>query len=198
MNIRMQEVPIMTFLTVGLILEYHAITLGKYTGITLTILYLYITKLLWIGRWPFMWITLGTLILEIIGLHSGFPFGKYQYGQTVAEPAIFNVPIFIPLAWFILINATKQITAKWYYAVLTIIGIDIILENFATTTGLWTWQNHTGPLTAPIQNYITWGITTAIGYFIIPKNNTHKQTSQKIITMLLAYMLIVIGIHKLK
>lgn len=191
-------IPITIFLGIGAALEFLSISLGSYTGLLLFIFYLVLTSLLWTNTSSFLIITAFTLFLEAIGLAASIPFGHYLYGESVSSPALFDVPLFIPLAWYTLLVSASQITPKWYYASLLIIFIDIILEIFAVASGLWTWPGHTGILTAPLQNYLTWGAVAAGGYFIIPKNNKLKPVSRAIITALISYMIIVILIYMLK
>lgn len=198
MKIKKTYIPIVIFLAIGAVLEFLSVSLGTYTGLVLFIFYLFIASLLWTNPFAFLSVSIFTLLLEALGLYAGIPFGHYQYGPSLGAPSILGVPLFIPLAWFILISAASQITSKWYLSALLIVFIDIILEIFAVATGLWTWPGHTGPLTAPIQNYLTWGIVASIGYFFIPKNDKLKSASYSIIILLLTYMILVSVIYMLK
>ncbi len=191
-------IPIAIFLAIGTVLEFLSISLGFYTGLLLFIFYLVLTSILWTNTSSFLIITAFTLLLEAIGLAASIPFGHYLYGESVSSPALFGVPLFIPLAWYILIASATQIASKWYYASLLIIFIDIILEIFAVASGLWTWPGHSGILTAPLQNYLTWGIVAAGGYFVIKKDKKLKPHSVIILSTLISYMVIVILIYMLK
>lgn len=178
------------FLIIGSVLEFIGFTL-PYTGFVLFAFYLSLSILLWTNTRSFFPITLFTLLLEAVGLYTSFPFGHYVYGNLVAVPSLMNVPLFIPLAWYVLICAATQLFPKWYLAGLFIIFLDIILEHFATATGLWSWPGHLGPLTAPIQNYLAWGIVASIGYFIVPKNSSLRFLSKSILMLLISYMVLV-------
>jgi uncharacterized membrane protein len=100
--------------------------------------------------------------VELIGVKTGFPFGKYSYTETL-EPRIFGVPLAISLSWFsVVVNsylASKFILAesKVRYILLTagfiILGIDILLEPFASAVnGYWIWEGEN----VPLENYFSW------------------------------------------
>lgn len=42
--------------------------------------------------------TLGGLVVEALGVHTGLPFGRYAYGDALG-PKLLGVPVVIPLAW---------------------------------------------------------------------------------------------------
>ncbi len=40
----------------------------------------------------------GSLLVEVIGIRTGVPFGGYRYGRTLG-PEVLGVPLVVPLAW---------------------------------------------------------------------------------------------------
>jgi uncharacterized membrane protein len=106
------------------------------------------------------------MLIEIIGIAYGIPFGKYIYNENYALIGIIGVPIYIGFAWFIIMASLYRITLKLFPMIVFILLVDILLEKFAVTQGLWTWF-HMGYTDAPIQNYITWGIISVFIFVIL-------------------------------
>lgn len=179
------------FLAVGVLLEIVSVPLGVATGVLLALLFSYLSYLLWTTKRAFVAIVVITLVIEAIGHATGVPFGAYYYTESVALGALFGVPLFIPLAWYVLLSAARQISSSWWHTVVLIITIDVVLELFATAAGLWLWAEHSGPYTAPIANYISWGILAWIGYYLIPKRDQLHNSSVWILGLLVSYMTIV-------
>jgi uncharacterized membrane protein len=107
-----------------------------------------------------------SLTLEGIGVATGQPFGRYQY-STILAPLLFGiVPPAIGLAWYIITVSAWRLTrcaastradrGVWRgiaLAAVLILGIDVLLEPFASTVnGFWIWTGGT----APWQNYAAW------------------------------------------
>jgi glycosyltransferase involved in cell wall biosynthesis len=103
--------------------------------------------------------------IELIGLELGVPFGKYTYNTELF--ALLGVPLFIPLAWFVLIKGTYLGVRGVITTAFFVLAFDIILELHALKNGLWLWEgvdhNFTSLLPAPVSNYISWfGISIVI------------------------------------
>ena len=103
--------------------------------------------------------------IELIGLELGVPFGKDTYNAEFF--ALFGVPLFIPLAWFVLIKGTYLGVRGIITTAFFVLVFDVLLELHALRNGLWLWEgashDFTGLFPAPIINYISWfGISIAI------------------------------------
>ena len=48
----------------------------------------------------FLWISFVGLMMELIGVHTGFPFGNYYYTNLLGAKVMNTVPYFIPLSWY--------------------------------------------------------------------------------------------------
>ncbi len=101
------------------------------------------------------------LVVEWIGVTTGFPFGAYRY-TDVLGPSIVGVPLVIPFAWYTtVINAFRmaeylaggsRMVAAFGAATISL-GVDILLEPTAVyVQRYWQWD---GP-SVPIENYVTW------------------------------------------
>ncbi len=131
-----------TLFIMGTFVLYHAV---KKNGIALLV-------------WA-MGTYLITFTLEIIGVHTGFIFGDYNYGD-VLSPSLFGVPLVIGYNWvFVILGAAcivqHYISRLLFFAsaagLITVL-FDIFLEPVAIQLGYWTWD--TGYV--PLQNYAAW------------------------------------------
>ncbi|RZS95625.1 carotenoid biosynthesis protein [Cecembia calidifontis] len=96
---------------------------------------------------------------EVSGVHTGFPFGNYQYGPVLG-PQLFEVPIMIGVNWLILIYLTGTLLNNWikndFLAALigsfTMVLIDFAIEPVAIALDFWSWENNI----IPLSNYLGW------------------------------------------
>ena len=106
-----------------------------------------------------------SLLIEGIGVHTGFPFGNYSYTNTLSPILPGGVPLAIGFAWMTLsINSfliVKYFLCKKNTCIVVILSgifiafIDVLLEPFASfINNYWFWEGGT----IPIQNYISWFI----------------------------------------
>jgi putative membrane protein len=103
---------------------------------------------------------------EVLGVHTGFPFGNYHYG-TVLGIQLFEVPLMIGVNWLLLVYLTgnlfsEKIKNNWLAAALgagLMVGIDFLIEPVAIKLDFWSWERNE----IPLSNYIGW---LAIGYLI--------------------------------
>ena len=117
-------------------------------------------------------------IIEVIGVKTGFIFGKYSYGNGLGYKLL-EVPLIISINWAILICAGIKIVSSIFVnkkkvlilAALLVTGIDLIIEQVAPKLDFWQFENGLPGL----HNYLGWiGVTFFISYFfyrIIIKGN---------------------------
>lgn len=113
--------------------------------------------------------TVGMLV-EIIGVKTGFPFGNYYY-SNVLKIQLLSVPIIIGINWVILTYSTAIIAQKVFHSKVArlitgaglMVGLDIILEHFAVKHNLWIWENSHYP---EISNFIGWFIIALLTHFL--------------------------------
>lgn len=97
--------------------------------------------------------------IEWVGIHTGWPFGAYRYGPSLA-PLLSGVPVIIGLNWFLLSLASgalaDQIFKNRWAAIFTgaalMTGLDLFIEPVAPGLHFWYWE---APA-APWQNYLAW------------------------------------------
>ena len=110
----------------------------------------------------------GGLLIEMLGVATGFPFGDYVYSDRIG-PMVGDVPLIIPLAWSML-GYPALVVARLIHPgrlVGTLIGAaalaawDLYLDPQMVAEGYWTWSS-AGPFlidTIPATNYLAWFAT---------------------------------------
>jgi len=116
----------------------------------------------------------GTAVLvEAIGLATGYPYGEYRYGDVLG-PRLLGVPFLVPLAWLMMawpcwvlarrlahrrairIAVAAAIFAAW----------DVVLDPQMVQAGYWTWAHpHPGLPgigTVPLTNLAGWLVAGAV------------------------------------
>lgn len=109
----------------------------------------------------------GGMAVEWLGVHTGFPFGLYIYGEALG-PKLAGVPLIIGVNWMMLLCCTATMAqvsggrrhwSKAAIGALAMMALDILLEPVAVRHDFWTWQSPAlaEPLfVAPLQNYLGW------------------------------------------
>jgi putative membrane protein len=126
-------------------------------------------------------------VLELIGVKTGIIFGDYQYTGSLGIK-LFDVPLAIGLTWFLVTISAWHIVslAKWTKTQMVIVAaglcvmFDLILEQFATGFGLWSWQGGV----IPLLNYITWFFVALIIVTIFAKWDKPKRQSLAVALLL--------------
>lgn len=98
-------------------------------------------------------------LVELLGVHTGFPFGSYIYGSALG-PRLFDIPLIIGLNWFLLVIGsgflvTKFVLAKWLRVLLAavlMVLVDIAIEAVAPNLNYWYWKDDV----VPLMNYGGW------------------------------------------
>jgi lycopene beta-cyclase len=113
------------------------------------------------------------LVIEMVGLHTGWPFGKYEYDSSLGAQ-LFGVPLVVPCAWVMMIHpalcAARRVSKNWVflYGGAIMAAWDLFLDPQMVAAGRWTWEvpgAHV-PFTPdiPLSNAFGWLLS---GIFII-------------------------------
>jgi putative membrane protein len=107
------------------------------------------------------------LAAELIGVHTGFPFGPYRYASSLG-PRFFGVPLLIVLAWPMMAwpaalvarrLATRPL-ARVLVGVWALAAWDLFLDPQMVAAGHWTWTAVGGHLpgvpSVPLTNFAGW------------------------------------------
>jgi putative membrane protein len=112
------------------------------------------------------------LAVEVVGVHTGLPFGRYSYGDTLG-PRLLGVPLVVPCAWVMtaypaLVVARRlvrrrprarplavPVVAGWALA-----SWDVFLDPQMVAAGHWRWHDPSPALPGspgiPLTNYAGW------------------------------------------
>jgi putative membrane protein len=107
----------------------------------------------------FMFIFIVSLLIEMVGVNTGLPFGNYQYGNSLGIK-LYNTPLLISLNWLLLIYITAAVFEKYQFhsflkiifASTLMVSYDLILEQVAPIMDMWSFKD----LHVPINNYVSW------------------------------------------
>ncbi len=116
--------------------------------------------------------------VELLGVRTGFPFGRYVYTDVLGF-RIFEVPAAISLAWYTTIVLTWRIAEGlagarsharlWSVclgAALLTVALDLSLEAMAASIRMyWRWEEGA----VPLQNYATWFGVTLVAVYLLAR-----------------------------
>jgi uncharacterized membrane protein len=96
---------------------------------------------------------------EVMGVHTGFPFGNYIYGPVLGIQ-LWEVPLMIGVNWLLLVYVTGTIASRISSRVIpaALIGaglmvfVDFFIEPVASPLDFWTWENDV----IPTSNFVGW------------------------------------------
>ncbi len=108
------------------------------------------------------------LAFELTGVHTGLPFGRYQYTNTLA-PSLFGVPIAIAFAWLILIDFVRGITPSPLWGALLMTAIDFVIDPLAAgPLHYWHWFDLGPYYGIPWMNFAGWLLTSFVILQVLP------------------------------
>lgn len=107
---------------------------------------------------------------ELIGVHTGWLFGNYVYGETLGTQ-LFRIPLMIGVNWFLLIYSTgvllqrsriKNKAIRILTGAIILVLLDILIEPMAIHFDYWHWANSH----IPLKNYVCWFGLSALLLFV--------------------------------
>ncbi len=118
------------------------------------------------------------ILIEIIGVQTGFPYGSFTY-QSITSFQIAGVPWTTPFAWapFVLIaffasrswlSSSSRIQQLLLAAAL-LIGLDLVLDPGAVAIGLWSYREGGVYYGVPWTNFAGWILTGGIALFALQR-----------------------------
>ncbi|CAB4339380.1 unannotated protein [freshwater metagenome] len=134
-----------------------------------------------------------TFLIEVIGVSTGFPFGSYEYDQVRLGPTLLQVPLLIPLAWFMMLYpvwlVTKDLTKSRFKAVLISALLmatwDLYLDPQMVNEGYWTWfSNGIATTEIPISNFFGWFASAALLFALV---GSSRQPTAREVSNLVPY-----------
>ena len=136
-------------------------------------------------------------LAEVSGVHWGFPFGAcYDYDAALLPMLPGAVPLFIPLAWFVLAQGPLVLFRRWSVidaaggvslrrvlekaaaCSALLVGYDLTLEPMAMQFGLWKWAWEGSYYGTPYRNFLGWfvvGLVIYTSYFCFTARNARPE-----------------------
>jgi len=124
-------------------------------------------------------IFVSSIILEWIGVHRGWIFGNYSYGQTLGVKAD-EIPLIIGVNWFLLIYSAgvlmqrtriRSTLIRVIVGAIILVLLDLIIEPVAQHFDYWHWSDNT----VPLKNYLDWFLMSGVMLFVFEKAGFKKQ-----------------------
>ncbi len=99
---------------------------------------------------------------EILGVHTGFPFGHYEY-TAVLYPKFLGVPFVLAAAWLLLFAYVRQMVRSPWAAALWMTAIDLVIDPLAANSlGFWEWEAGGVYYDVPWTNFAGWFLVSLI------------------------------------
>ena len=105
------------------------------------------------------------LIIEHVGVQTGWPFGSYSYDISLGA-FLFSIPLVIPFAWMMLAHpiliAARELSPRWTIVVggFALMAWDLFLDPQMVGAGRWTWNDTTPHVPfqpeIPLSNTFGW------------------------------------------
>jgi uncharacterized membrane protein len=119
----------------------------------------------------FLIVLLGYLI-EVLGVHTGLPFGDYAYGNSLGIKLL-EVPLIIGINWLLLVFCTNGIVSKYFQnsfliafcAGFLMIFLDFFIEPLSHLLDFWYWKSNV----IPVKNYMAWFVVSFAFHYLFSK-----------------------------
>jgi len=136
------------------------------------------------------------IVIEWIGVHTGYLFGNYEYGQNLGAK-IYGIPYVIGLNWALIVISTATLTKHFirsnylapFFAASIMVLFDIIMEPVAINLDFWIWKD--GYI--PIYNYVCWFFASLFLqgiYHLFKLNESNKLNDALFVTMTLFFIVL--------
>lgn len=120
----------------------------------------------------------GGMSVEWLGVHTGWPFGQYEYSRILGWH-LFGVPVTLGFAWIGVVCSGALLASRlpggrsnlWIRALLTAalaVLLDLVLDPVAHLRGFWSWEAAGGFYGVPLSNFAAWFIVGGLLTLILP------------------------------
>lgn len=151
-------------------------------------------------------IWLGGMAVEWLGVHTGWPFGIYEYTDLLGMP-VFGVPVTMGFAWMAVVcsgallgkydpgvqGRLRRALATGSWTVL----LDLCLDPVAFERKFWFWQSSGGFYGVPVNNYFSWFVIGGLLSVLLPDLSFDRKAARQG-TFLYQMILLLFGILALK
>ena len=114
-------------------------------------------------------VSAATGLIEIVGVRTGRPFGRYRYTDAL-QPQIAGVPVIVPLAWTAMavparetahaaLGARSNPIARVVAGAASLAAWDLFLDPQMVGEGYWRWLTPGRYRGIPRSNFVGWFVT---------------------------------------
>lgn len=111
------------------------------------------------------------IVLESFAVYSGFPYGRFTYGEKIGAKVFGLVPWTVPFAWTPLLLTAIALAQRWVTrphqiviaSGLTLVAIDMVLDPAAVAQQFWTWAVPGSYYQVPFSNFCGWLLSGIAG-----------------------------------
>ncbi len=106
----------------------------------------------------------GGLLVETVGVHTGWPFGRYAYGSALGT-RLYGVPVVVPMVWAMMTYPAYVLARRHHrgrartvvLAALVLAAWDLFIDPQMVTAGYWRWLGGGPALNRiPLTNTAGW------------------------------------------
>ena len=130
--------------------------------------------------------------VETIAVETGFPYGRFSYGQKIGGKIFGAVPWTVPFAWTPLLLAAFALAWRWTHSTtrgaqpphtrqaqrqnsitliigsaLLVTALDGVLDPGAVAQNFWKYQHPSAYYGVPLSNFAGWILSGALGAMIL-------------------------------
>ena len=122
---------------------------------------------------------------EVLGVHTGVPFGAYEYTDALG-PRLLGVPLVMAFAWMTLAGYVKRMLARFRLAawVETVVAaawltaFDLLIDPLASNQlGYWRWAERGAYFGVPLKNFAGWFVVSLVAFTVLRKKFEADQTA---------------------
>jgi lycopene beta-cyclase len=114
---------------------------------------------------------------ELLGISTGFPFGKYHY-TALLQPQAAGVPLLVPLAWMMLLPPawavsrliTRRSGRSFRFLIVSALAFtawDLFLDPQMVAWNFWHWDVPGQYFGIPWSNYFGWILVSALLTYLV-------------------------------
>jgi bisanhydrobacterioruberin hydratase len=106
--------------------------------------------------------------IESLGVATGFPYGRFFYGEALGPTVAGLVPFLLPVSYVPLVLGA--VAAAWggprllhvAFSALILVWMDTVLDPGATSLGFWVWPGGGAYYGVPASNFAGWLLSGAL------------------------------------
>jgi putative membrane protein len=136
------------------------------------------------------------MLVEWVGVHTGYLFGNYEYGQNLGRK-FDGIPYVIGCNWALIVVSSATLAKHFFrhsyltpfFAAIIMVIFDLFMEPVAISSDFWSWTD--GYI--PIYNYVCWfivGLFLQLIYHFFKLNEANKVNDALFIIMTLFFIIL--------